>query len=121
MNNERQIKGKFGEELAVKHLEALGMVLLEKNFRFKTGEIDLIFRDKDTLVFVEVKLRQTSYFGGPFLAVDKKKQRKIINTVKYYIQKNHLKNPFIRFDIACIEYKDNSWVCTHYRHAFLER
>lgn len=111
--------GNFGEEMATKFLQSKGMKLLEKNFYCKTGEIDLIFRDKNVLVFVEVKLRHNPYFGLAAYAVTDKKKKKIINTARYYIQSHKLYSCMTRFDVIGIDFEEGEWKCNYYRNAFL--
>lgn len=118
-DNQRR-KGGFGEEMALDMLLKTGMQLLEKNFRCRLGEVDLILRDKDTLVFVEVKLRKDTAHGLAAQAVNFSKQKKIIRVAQYYLQGSGLKNPFVRFDVVGVEKKSSGeWSCIHYRHAFL--
>ena len=118
-DNKRR-KGGFGEEMALDMLLKKGMTLLEKNFRCRFGEVDLILRDKETLVFVEVKLRKDTTHGLAAEAVNYGKQKKIIRVAQYYLQNSKLKNPFIRFDVVGVEKKlSGEWNCIHYRHAFL--
>lgn len=95
--------GKKGEELAVVHLQKLGYRILERNYRCPLGEIDIVARDKDTIVFVEVKSRKTEEFGEPELAVGKTKQRKLALISLYYLAQ---KNDFpvkARFDVVAVK------------------
>ena len=69
--------GARGEELAVRYLKNRGYRILERNYRIKLGEIDIIARDRNTLVFVEVKARSSNRFGHPKSAITPQKQRKI--------------------------------------------
>jgi putative endonuclease len=111
----------FGENLAREYLQHSGMKFLLKNYRCKVGEIDLVFRDKDTLVFVEVKLRQNSYFGPAALAVTPAKQKQVIKTAQFYLLEKKLHDLPIRFDVVGVELENDEWVCKHYRNAFLAR
>ena len=87
MNN--KISGAYGEKKAVKFLKKRGYKIVAKNFRGKQGEIDIIAEKKrKQLVFVEVKYRATEGFGLPEEAVDIKKQKRIIDTAKYFLLKN---------------------------------
>lgn len=118
-DNKRR-KGGFGEEMALNMLLKTGMKLLKKNFRCRFGEVDLILRDKETLVFVEVKLRKDTSHGLAAEAVNYSKQKKIIRVAQYYLQGCGLKNPFVRFDVVGVEKTSSGeWNCIHYRHAFL--
>jgi putative endonuclease len=69
--------GRFGEQLAVQHLEAAGMQVLARNWRCREGELDVVARDGPTLVFVEVKTRSRLGFGAPAEAVDRAKSARI--------------------------------------------
>jgi len=111
--------GDLGEQLALEYLTQKRMKHLESNYKCKIGEIDLIFRDKKTLVFGEVKLRQNPYFGEAALAVTPKKQKKIIKVAKYYIQSKDLHKCNVRFDVIGIDKTATGWQYTHYEHAFL--
>lgn len=99
-------KGKIGEEIALKYLISKGGKIIEKNYRTKIGEIDLIVGMDGELVFVEVKSRSNTNFGYPSEAVNYNKRKKIVNIAKYYIVKNSLNNVSIRFDVIEIYLKD---------------
>ena len=104
MNNIK--KGKIGESIALKYLINNRANILETNYRINSGEIDIIAKINEELVFIEVKSRSNIKFGYPSEAVDYKKVRKITNTAKYYIFKNNLNNVPIRFDVIEIYLKD---------------
>ena len=92
--------GELGERAAKKHLRRQGLKFLTSNYRSKRGEIDLIFRDQDCLVFVEVKTRSSEDWVRPAAAVDARKRRLLTLTALDYLRR--LKNPPIkvRFDIV---------------------
>ena len=92
--------GELGESAARKHLRKLGLKFLTANFRSDRGEIDLVFRDDDCLVFVEVKTRSSEDWVRPAAAVDARKRRLLSQTALDYLRL--LKNPEvkIRFDIV---------------------
>ena len=98
--------GRVGENIATKYLERLGYTIIERNFSAKQGEIDIIAKDKDEFVFIEVKTRTSLLYGKPIEAVDNKKQKNLINTVKYYLYSKHLENQFIRIDVIEVYLKD---------------
>jgi len=106
-------KGRKGEDLALEYLEKNGFVLIEKNFRSRFGEIDLIVKDGQTIVFVEVKYRLSENYGSPKEAVTNEKIKKIIRTAQYFITKNNF-NSLYRFDVVSI-YKDK---IEHIKNAF---
>lgn len=98
--NNKQI-GRRGEEIAANYLAKNDYYILEKNFRCKIGEIDIIAFDKEEkkIVSIEVKTRRSIKYGLPREAVDKKKQKHIISATKYYLLINKLMNYKIRFDV----------------------
>ena len=96
------IKGRKNEALAEKYLKKKGYKIIERNYSNHIGEIDLIATDKDILVFVEVKFRQTDKFGLPREAVGIYKQNKIKRAATLYLQQNHLFDKQIRFDVVDI-------------------
>jgi putative endonuclease len=91
--------GNCGENIAEKYMKNLGYFILEKNFRCKIGEIDIIAKDKDYIVFVEVKSRFGVMYGTPSEAVNKSKQYKIYKTAQMYILKKKLFCSNFRFDV----------------------
>jgi putative endonuclease len=99
-------RGALGERAAKKHLQKLGLKFLTANFRSDRGEIDLIFRDADCLVFVEVKTRSSEEWTRPAAAVDARKKRLLSQTALDYLRL--LKNPQvkIRFDIVEVLLRD---------------
>ena len=92
-------KGRLGEEIALKYIISKGGTIVEKNYRTKMGEIDLIAKMNGELVFIEVKSRSNINYGYPSEAVNYKKKQKITNVAKYYILNNCLDNISIRFDV----------------------
>ena len=101
--NKRKHGSKY-EEIAAAHLERAGCTILERNFRCKIGEIDIVAMDGDSLVFVEVKYRNSSASGYPEEAVSLYKQQKISRTADYYCMKNRISDLSPkRFDVIAIE------------------
>jgi len=94
-------RGELGERAAKKHLQNLGLRFIAANFRSKRGEIDLIFRDDDCLVFVEVKTRSSEDWTRPAAAVDKRKKRLLSQTALDYLRL--LKNPQVKFRFDIVE------------------
>jgi putative endonuclease len=103
MTQDRVSLGKKGEELAIERLRALGYKVLERNFKCLLGEIDIIARDKSTLVFIEVKTRATRDFGGPAAAVHERKQRQLSKVALLYLNHKKLFNIPARFDVVAVE------------------
>jgi len=93
-------RGELGERAAKRHLQKLGLKFLAANFRSARGEIDLVFRDGDCLVFIEVKTRSSEGWSRPAAAVDARKRKLLSQTALDYLRL--LKNPEvkIRFDIV---------------------
>ncbi len=96
-------RGKEGEELALKFLKRSGYRIVERNYRCRYGEIDIIARDGEVLVFVEVKARTSGAFGLPVESVDARKQRHIINASTEYLARNGLTDTPARFDVVSVE------------------
>lgn len=95
-------KGDAAEGLALEYLRAAGLRLVTRNYRCRTGEIDLIMEDADSLVFVEVRYRQRSDFGGALGSVDYYKQKKLIAAARHYL--HTLKRlPACRFDVVAVQ------------------
>lgn len=110
-------KGKTGEELAKDYLMSKGYRILETNYRNKIGEIDIIAKDKDVLVFIEVKTRTSTRYGYAFEAVDFRKQRKIINTSMVYVKCKNQINIQLRYDIIEV-YIEQNVIINHLDNAF---
>ncbi|MCZ6677778.1 MAG: YraN family protein [Candidatus Poribacteria bacterium] len=102
MSHSRIKIGKIGEALAVEHLKAKGYEIREKNFRTRTGEIDLIVQQGKRIVFVEVKTRRSLKFGTPQAAVTPTKQRQISRIALDYLQAHNLLDAPCRFDVIAI-------------------
>ena len=99
----KKLLGRIGENKAIKHLKKLGYKILEKNFKTKLGEIDIIAEDKETLVFIEVKTRSSLSFGAPSEAVNRKKQEKYFLVAEEYLIKTGNEERICRFDVIEIE------------------
>lgn len=108
MLNKRQQFGQKSESIAARHLKKKGYKILEQNYRNKLGEIDIIAKDKGTLVFVEVKARKSSRFGNPKWAVTPKKQRKISMVALYYLKATNQSRIKARFDVVAISSLKNN-------------
>lgn len=91
--------GKLGEDIAARYLEKIGYTIIERNFVAIQGEIDMVAKDKNEIVFIEVKTRTSKEFGRPVDAVNIPKQKHLISTVKYYLYNKHLENEFVRVDV----------------------
>lgn len=96
--------GNAGEALAARELERRGYVILARRFRTRLGEIDIIARDNDTLVFVEVKTRRTDRRGGPADAVDRHKQIRLARIALSYLQATDAVEQRCRFDVVSVRF-----------------
>jgi len=110
--------GKLGEEIAVQYLVDKGYEILERNWHNVHKEVDIIAKDGQFLVIVEVKTRQTDEYGNPDIAVTRKKQRMLIAAANSYIFQKHLESE-TRFDIISIVFRDGEPVIEHIEDAFL--
>lgn len=116
MDNRRNI-GIVGENIATNYLLENGYAILERNFRSKTGEIDIIAQKNQIIVFVEVKSRNNNKYGFPYESVDYRKQQKIIRTAQSYINFKGLTDCQYRFDIVEVFLKTKNKV-NHIQNAF---
>lgn len=94
--------GKKGEDLAQAYLCKKGYRLLERGYRCRLGETDLIMQDGDTIVFVEVRARSSARFGDPAESVNAVKQRKIVRMAQVYLKEHGLENAPVRFDVVAV-------------------
>ncbi|MCE5287067.1 MAG: YraN family protein [Pelosinus sp.] len=110
--------GEIGEAIAADFLERQGYKILVCRYRCKIGEIDIIAKRKNTLVFVEVKTRRTTAFGRPSEAVNLRKQQKIISTALCYLNEKRELSAACRFDIVEILLAGSRTECNHIVNAF---
>ena len=113
--------GELGEQIAAHYLIARGYRVLERNFRCKGGEVDIIARDPGdkSLVFIEVKTRRSLSYGVPQLAVTTFKQRQISKAALTWLSKNRLHDHNARFDvIAILLHTDGQHAIDHIKNAF---
>ena len=109
--------GKKGEDIAVEYFRKSGYGIIEKNYRTVFGEIDIIAKDKDIIVFIEVKTRADKTFGYPFEAVTKRKREKI-RKVALSFMKKHKKELPARFDVLSIFTENGKEQIEHIKDAF---
>jgi putative endonuclease len=111
-------KGKEGEAAAALFLENKGFRILERNFRFRQGEVDLVALDGETVVFIEVKAWSTLGIEALEQGLNEKKQRRIIETAKYFLSSHReYKYMAVRFDVVFVAPQG----ITHLASAFMER
>ncbi len=119
-----KLTGQCGEDAAAAFLKKKGYKIIERNYRNKIGEIDIIAKNGENLVFVEVKTRKNEEFGTPAEAVTYYKKQKIVNTAKFYLYKNPT-TLNIRFDVIEVYGNFDGITFTleeinHYEQVFLE-
>lgn len=103
----RQAVGRRGEEAARAFLKRRGVRILAENFVCAAGEIDLIGRDGDSLVFIEVKARTSGAFGPPHLAVHLRKQRQIVRAAQWYLAEQRMRDVACRFDVLAVTFPED--------------
>ena len=94
--------GAYGERVAARHLVEQGLVLLDRNWRCDAGEIDLVLRDDDVLVFCEVKTRTGTAYGHPLEAVDDVKTERLARLASRWMEEHGVVPPDVRFDMVAV-------------------
>ncbi|HTY94650.1 MAG TPA: YraN family protein [Steroidobacteraceae bacterium] len=114
-----QIRGARAERIASDYLQAHGLTVLERNYRRRLGEIDLVARDAGVLVIAEVRTRRNDAFGGAAASVDGRKQRRIIRAAEQLLQqrRDYAALP-VRFDVLIVAGTAAAPEVTWLRHAF---
>ena len=116
MASRKTIDGGYYEDLAASWLQQQGLVLLARNYRARCGEIDLVMRHGEYIVFVEVKYRRRSDYGGPLEQLRARQRARIIRTAGHYLQSRRSSAP-CRFDMVAIS-GTNPWHYEWIEHAF---
>ena len=114
----RRTRGTEGESLAVDFLKKKGYRILERNYRFERGEIDIIAEENETLVFVEVKARRSKTYGDPEDAVTVHKRSQIRKIAEGYLFKKNIESKACRFDVVAIQYDGTKQEIRHLENAF---
>ena len=102
MTGRNQIVGQWGEAIAAQYLEEQGCEVLDRNVRTPYGELDLVIRQGEQIVFVEVKTRRSTSFGMPEAAVDRRKQEHLLASAQHYLQSRQDLPPDWRVDVVAI-------------------
>jgi len=110
--------GAAGEAMAAQYLKKEGYRLLEQNYRTPFGEIDIVARDGEVIVFIEVKSRSGTQFGSPQSAVDRRKQAKISQVALAYLKDNKIGEVSCRFDVVTVLKKERGFEIALIRNAF---
>lgn len=108
----------MGEELACRELRRRGYVILARRYRTRHGEIDIVAREAEALVFVEVKARQGAEFGGAGAAVTAGKQQRIVRMATDYLARKRLLDAQCRFDVVAIDFEEGRPRIEVFTHAF---
>ena len=118
MSRQRVVFGKTGEDLACRELERRGYAILARRYRLRIGEIDIVCRDGETIVFVEVKARGGREFGEGAEAVTALKRRRLTMVAGEYLMKHRLADRPCRFDVVSIRVEDDRPVVDVFQNAF---
>ncbi len=116
MNTKR--RGSLGESLGVDYLQKKGYRILQQNYRFERGEIDIVAEDGEVLVFVEVKARTSAEYGDPIEAVTPAKQSQIRKVANGYLYEHEIEDRECRFDVVAIRFQKGKAEIEHYISAF---
>ena len=116
----KKLFGNRGERAAIRFLRKQGYKILHRQYRSRMGEIDVVAKDGERLVFVEVKTRKSSAAGEPFEAVTFEKQRKLTKLALAYLKRYNLLEHSTRFDVLAVIWPegDRKPQITHYKNAF---
>lgn len=112
MTKFKKEQGKYGEDLACKYLAGLDYEILERNYLIRGGEIDIVAKDKDTTVIVEVKLRSGDEYGSAIESITPSKLKFLIRTTKIYAYEKNVKGG-LRIDLIAIDFKNGKPEINH--------
>ena len=118
---ERHKTGKIGEDISARYLEQIGYTIIERNFECVQGEIDIIAKDQNELVFIEVKTRSSALYGQPKEAINKTKKKHIYKSAEYYVYTKRLENEPIRIDVIEVYKKQEKFMVHHIKQAIIEK
>ncbi len=110
-------RGNEGEQLAADFLAQKGFEIVERNYRYKRSEIDVIARIDNSLIFIEVKTRSSSDFGHPEEFVDSRKRKKILEGAEHYLYETDWKGN-VRYDIVSVRLQNGKAEVVHFEDAF---
>lgn len=114
----RKDLGRLGEDAAAKHLANKGCTILERNYRIRSGEVDIIAKEAETLVFVEVKTRMSRRYGSPAESVNAGKRRRISAAALQYVSENGAGDMPARFDVIEVYAETEGLRLRHITDAF---
>jgi putative endonuclease len=118
MSDARQTLGKIGEDLACEELQRRGYAILARRYRRRGGELDIVARDGQTIVFVEVKTREGCEFGAGAESVTRFKRRRMANVALDFLARNKLVESPCRFDVVSIDMAEPKPKIELYQNAF---
>ena len=116
--NSKMRRGRAGEDLAVDYLVKKGYRILDRNYRYGHGEIDIVAEDGSVLVFVEVKARRSKQYGEPEDAITFRKRALLRRTADGYIYEHNIEDKDCRFDVVAVDYEPRSPEIRHIENAF---
>ena len=118
IKTKNKVKGNLGENIVNRYLEKYGYQVLARNFKCNFGEIDIIFKDRNEIVFCEIKTRMNVKYGFPAESVTYFKRKHIYNSSKYFLYKNNLSDEFIRFDVIEVYLGNKKPIINHIKSVF---
>jgi putative endonuclease len=118
MSTRRIALGKTGEDLACEELTRRGYAILARRYRVRSGELDIVARDRGTLVFVEVKSRATRNFGEAVEAVTGLKRRRMMRLALEFVSRHRLGDCACRFDVVAVHFEDGRSAIEVFENAF---
>lgn len=118
MTHARKNIGNLGEEIAARFLQKKAYKIVQRNYRWARGEIDIIARHDNVLVFIEVKTARGNSFGPPENWVDQRKQKQIGLVAEKYLQENDTSGTECRFDVIAVELQGTKPQVRHIENAF---
>ena len=121
MMDKRKDTGNIGEDIVAKKKKEKGYEIIERNFRCKLGEIDIIAQDKEEIVFIEVKTRKILSYGNPADSVNEPKQKHIYKAAEYYLLINNKLDNFTRIDVIEVYLNNSGYKINHMKKAIIDR
>lgn len=109
-NDTTTVKGKRGEDQAASFLSSHGLTIVSRNYRCRGGEIDIICRHGNVLIFVEVRLRRDPHFGGAAASITPAKQRRIVLAARHFLLETGQNNADCRIDCVLIDANELNWI-----------
>ena len=111
--------GYIGEEIASNYLKKNNYIIIERNYRCKSGEIDIVAKEKNTIIFIEVKTRTNKKYGMPIDAVNKIKQKHLASAINYYLYNKRVLDSDVRFDVIEVILENSRFSINHIKNCNL--